>query len=114
VIGVPFKASRPALEMLVREGFRFDNCVDIFDAGPTLSCPLEHIRTVRDSRRTMVGKVVKTLDSDLYMISSVHLNDFRICRGNLQIHENGTAHIARQVADALDLQPGDKIRYIRL
>ena len=48
------------------------------------------------------------------MISSVHLSDFRICRGNLQIHENGTAYITRQVADALDLQPGDKIRYIRL
>jgi arginine N-succinyltransferase len=114
VIGIPHKASRPALEMLMREGFRFDNCVDIFDAGPTLSCPVDHIRTARDSRRTMVGKVAKTLDSELYMISSVHPNDFRICRGNLRVHENGIVDITRQVADALDLQPGDKIRYIRL
>ncbi len=112
VIGAPHEWSRPAMEMLKREGFRLDNCVDIFDAGPTLSCPLNQIRTVRESQRAMVGKILKEIDSPTYMVSCVHWNDFRVCRGGLKRHENGTVHIARPLADALDVQPGDKVRFI--
>jgi arginine N-succinyltransferase len=115
VIGEPHDASRPALEMLKREGFRFDNCVDIFDAGPTVSCPLAQIYTVRESQRGAIGQVVDTaVDSASYMISSVHLEDFRVCQGSLRTQDDGALEISRQVADALDLQPGDTARFIRL
>jgi arginine N-succinyltransferase len=49
VIGIPHETTRPALALLEREGFRFEGCIDVFDAGPTIHAPLAQIRTVRES-----------------------------------------------------------------
>lgn len=50
VIGRPHPESAPALAMLTGEGFVFDGCVDVFDAGPQVSARPDQIVTVRDSR----------------------------------------------------------------
>jgi len=49
VIGRPHASSAPAKRLLEKEGFRDDGYVDIFDAGPTLSVPTDHVRTICDS-----------------------------------------------------------------
>ncbi|MDX1606574.1 MAG: arginine N-succinyltransferase, partial [Candidatus Competibacterales bacterium] len=46
VLGVAHPDSRPAMALLEREGFRFEGCVDVFDAGPTLHCPIDTVHTV--------------------------------------------------------------------
>ena len=114
VIGITHEATRPALELLKQEGFRFDGCVDIFDAGPTITCPLDQIRTVRESTRATVAEVVAAIESAEFMISTVHLDDFRVCRGNLRMHADNTVSISREVAGALGLRLGDKLRFVRL
>ncbi|AOY86930.1 arginine N-succinyltransferase [Marinobacter salinus] len=42
--------TRPALRMLETEGFTHKGLIDLFDAGPTVECPLTSIRSARDSR----------------------------------------------------------------
>lgn len=49
VIGQVHPKTRPALHMLEAEGFQHKGLVDLFDAGPTVECPLTSIRSVRDS-----------------------------------------------------------------
>ena len=39
----------PARKMLEAEGLRYENHVDIFDAGPVLECHIADLRTVRES-----------------------------------------------------------------
>lgn len=114
VIAVPHEASRPALKLLEREGFRFEGCVDVFDAGPTVHCPLEQIRTVRDSLCASVRAVVKTVQSDSFIIANTRLDNFRMCRGNLRLQDNDTVRIPRDVADALKLEVGEQVRFIKL
>ncbi len=58
VVGVPHRAAAPALALLRREGFRDEGCVDVFDAGPTVGCPTDAIRTVRESGRRVVERVL--------------------------------------------------------
>ncbi|MBW4934011.1 arginine N-succinyltransferase [Marinobacter liaoningensis] len=50
VISQVHQHTRPALHMLEAEGFHHKGLVDLFDAGPTVECPLSEIRSVRESR----------------------------------------------------------------
>ncbi|MFQ6022894.1 MAG: arginine N-succinyltransferase [Acidiferrobacterales bacterium] len=113
VIGVPHEATRPALKLLEREGFRHEGCVDVFDAGPTIQCPLSEIHTVRESTRVAIHRIVKAVDSEDFIIANTQLENFRMCRGNLRMQNNGKASIPRNVADALMLEVGDHLRFVK-
>lgn len=49
VIGKVHADTRPAKKLLEQEGFRYEGCIDIFDAGPTLECYVDRVRAIRDS-----------------------------------------------------------------
>jgi arginine N-succinyltransferase len=57
VIGQPHDKGRAALAMLESEGFTYDNYVDIFDGGPTVTARTDQIRTVRDARLAIVSRL---------------------------------------------------------
>ena len=46
-IAEPLGASRPAMQLLEKEGFRYQGYIDVFDAGPTMQVERATIRTVR-------------------------------------------------------------------
>ena len=49
-IGLPHPSGRAAMRMLEHEGFAFENYVDIFDGGPTMTARTDQVRTVREAR----------------------------------------------------------------
>jgi arginine N-succinyltransferase len=49
VVGKTHRDTAPARKMLESEGLRYENHVDIFDAGPVLECHINDLRTVRES-----------------------------------------------------------------
>ncbi len=51
VIARPHPDAEPALAMLKAQGFRYNDVVDIFDAGPTVEAFIDHVDTVREARR---------------------------------------------------------------
>lgn len=53
-IGKVHKDTVAARRILEGEGFRYQNYVDIFDAGPTLETHIDDIQTIYDSRRLTV------------------------------------------------------------
>ncbi|WP_304524979.1 arginine N-succinyltransferase [Halomonas sp. I5-271120] len=48
-IGEVHEHTRPALEMLKKEGLRWEGYIDIFDAGPTVEAYIDDVRAVRNS-----------------------------------------------------------------
>lgn len=58
VIGKPHQSTVPAMNILMREGFRYNAYVDIFDAGPTIEAPRDQIRTIASSRIMTVKTLV--------------------------------------------------------
>jgi arginine N-succinyltransferase len=113
VIGRVHKYTEPALKILQREGFRFHNMVDIFEAGPIVSCPRDEIRTVRESVTAPVAQITRqATDSPAYVVSNARL-DFRACQANLAIDDNGVI-LTAQVVEGLDVRVGDKVRYALL
>ena len=116
VIGRVHANTEPARKMLENEGFRFENYVDIFDAGPTITAPLQKIRAVRESRYAKVqisDERQERDDSNLFLVSNTRSNDFRCCLSNLTENQ-GITSLDNQSAEALQVKEGDTIRIVEL
>jgi arginine N-succinyltransferase len=114
VIGKPHRDSERAVKNLEAEGFRFANMVDIFDAGPVVSCPRDEIRTVRESRRTVVAAIVnEPMNAPEYMIGTT-TEKFRAGKGPVEFASRAGVRITSDVAAALELEVGDAVRVVEL
>jgi arginine N-succinyltransferase len=60
-IGQIHEETLPAVAMLSKEGFTETDLVDIFDAGPWISCETRQIKAVQRSRPVEVARVVDSL-----------------------------------------------------
>lgn len=109
VIGKVHPQGVPAMALLESEGFRPNGLVDIFDAGPTVSCQRDNIRTVRDARRLTVA-VADEVEAELpALISTDSVTAFRAVRQRAAV-EGDTAVLSRETADALKVRAGDAVR----
>ena len=110
VIGQVHEQTKPAMRILEDEGFKFCGMVDIFEAGPVVSCPRDKIRTVRESVTSVVEDITDApIQSDLYVIGNAR-RDFRACKGPLQTGAGGV-RLTSPTALALKVRVGDAVRY---
>lgn len=106
VMGVPHPSGRAALRMLEAEGFKFENYVDIFDGGPTVSVPIDDVRTIREAREHVL---VGTHGEDVgvrMMLGAGRLAEFAACYGHVRQVEGGATLDAQSVR-LLGLKEGD-------
>jgi len=109
VIGQVHKNTLPAMKLLLDEGFSDSGMVDIFDAGPILTCALDRIRTVKNSLRTHVESVVPDIDNgSMFMISNTAF-DFRACTGPAEQNPEGGIRITESSACVLHIRAGDRV-----
>ncbi len=114
VIGQVHDQTRGALRILEGEGFRFSGMVDIFEAGPVVTCPLADIRSVRASRKAIVREIVDAAIEGEAMIVANTRRDFRCCRGTLRSDSAGGVVLGRELAQALEVGVGDAVRFVSL
>jgi arginine N-succinyltransferase len=109
VIGKVHPQGVPAMALLESEGFRPNGLIDIFDAGPTVSCQRDNIRTVRDARPLTVA-ISDEVEAELPgLISTNSVGGFRAVRQRAHI-EGDVATLNRETADALKVKAGDTVR----
>lgn len=109
VIGKVHPQGIPAMALLESEGFRPNGLIDIFDAGPTVTCRRDDIRTVRDAR-VLTVRIVDQPDAELpALISTTSVSSFRAVRQKAAI-DGDHAHIDRETAAALKVRDGETIR----
>jgi arginine N-succinyltransferase len=114
VIGLPHEHSRQAVKNLQAEGFAYSEKVDIFDAGPVLTCRREDVRSVRDSARSTVVELADQEPAGEVQMIGTTGRDFRACKAALEKREGGGVRLARHVADALRINVGDSVRHVTL
>ncbi|MBO9499395.1 MAG: arginine N-succinyltransferase [Novosphingobium sp.] len=107
-IGVPHPTGRAAMRMLEAEGFAAEGYVDIFDGGPTMTARTDKVESVRNSKKTLVGKI-EAETGERALIATGRLADFRCCFGARDFLDDGTIAIDSRAADLLDVQPGDEV-----
>lgn len=102
-LGKPHDDGRPALEMLITEGFHAGDYVDIFDGGPTVVADIDSVKTVREAQN-MVFTGAGT-GSERSLIAAGKGANFRVARGNVDPH----GLMDQALATALRLQSGDSM-----
>lgn len=114
VIGKVHDKTRPALALLQSEGFSNRGYVDIFDAGPTVEARVEHIRSVRNSRRLQVV-IGSVSGGQPHLICNIKVADFRATWLALDVSEHSEQlTIPADVAAALQVSAGDWVRITRI
>ena len=113
VVGKVHQASEPAMKNLEDEGFRFDDMVDIFDAGPCVACPRDEIRVVRESRIGTVREISdRPVESSTFIIGT-RRGEFRAAAGALE-EVDGGVRVGSDLAGVLKLSLGHEVRFVTL
>ena len=112
-IGVPHVSGRAALRMLEKEGFHFEHYIDIFDAGPTVTCATDDIATIRDAQSaTITARMTEpAAGAQLSFIATGRLADFRAGLGLVSVTPDGVT-LEASVAERLKVGVGDDIVFI--
>jgi arginine N-succinyltransferase len=106
-IGQVHDETAPALAMLKKEGFTETDQVDIFDAGPVLSCETSKIKAVQRTRNLNVASVVNRIDENVGRAILVSSKDGFSSKLTSVILVDDDVTIADADARALDLGSGD-------
>ncbi len=111
VIGVPLAASLPAMNLLEKEGFRYQGYIDVFDAGPTMQAERNAIRTVRKSKNAQLTETADVENGVKCMIATTRLDNFRTVFTEVGVNETGLT-ISLEAAKLLHVSVGDALRYM--
>ncbi|MGQ3178006.1 MAG: arginine N-succinyltransferase [Blastomonas fulva] len=109
VLGRPNVSGRAAMRMLENEGFAYENYVDIFDGGPTMTARTDQVHSIRNSRDAVLGGTAD--DGALALVATGRLAAFRCAYGHVADHGD-TVALDAEAAGLLGVGAGDAIRWI--
>lgn len=111
-LGRPHPQSRPAFDLLIEEGFRFDGYVDIFDGGPTVTAEIDALTGVRDSRVSLVTAIGEPHGPvGVHLASAGEGVSFRAACGAM-VADGDAAMISPALAQTLGVAAGESIRHV--
>jgi len=115
IIGRVHPNTEAAHKMLEMEGFRFENYIDIFDAGPTLVARQQDIRAITHSRRLRISvqEQPEPEGAQRFLIANTHTTGFRCTTARLKPIRSQVV-LSPALAHALNLRDGDQVRAVAL
>ena len=108
VISRVHREGEGAKALLEREGFRANGLIDIFDAGPTMICPRDQIRTVRESLRLAV-QFEEHVSTGPALVAIDDVHRFRSVRAPAAV-DGDRVLIDKQAGEVLGVKAGDRVR----
>jgi arginine N-succinyltransferase len=115
VIGIPHPSGRAAMRMLEGEGFAWENYIDIFDGGPTMTARTDQIKTVREAKDSAISAVDDKLgdhkSGEKLLLTTGKLGDFRTAYGWVK-EEGEEIRVDPASADLLGVAVGDTLTHI--
>lgn len=110
VIGLPHPSGRAAMRMLEREGFHYENYVDIFDGGPTMTARTDQVATIRNARQVRVAELGG--DGEPMLVSAGRLEHFRVALGQVRAADVGDVLLDPDCAALLGVEAGDQVTVV--
>jgi arginine N-succinyltransferase len=108
-IGRPHASSRAAMELLLKEGFRYEGYVDVFDAGPQVQARPAEIATVRNSRLARVLPGEPGEDAEDAMVAGAGLARFSVGWGPVRLDADGVV-LSQPLRLQLQAAEGEEVR----
>jgi arginine N-succinyltransferase len=115
VIGVPHPSGRAAMRMLENEGFGWENYIDIFDGGPTMTARTDQIRSIREAKDVTITEIShsareqKSYQKKLLTLGRLHT--FKAAYGWIDDRGDDVI-IDAECARALNISVGDQVTYV--
>jgi arginine N-succinyltransferase len=110
-LGRPNRDGEAALHLLKKEGFQAGAYLDIFDAGPTVFCDTDSLKTIRDSQTASVTDPWQGEGVSSHLICTGQAADFRATVGGVKHTDSGIT-LDRASAVTLGVSSGDLIRHV--
>jgi arginine N-succinyltransferase len=115
VIGVPHPSGRAAMRMLENEGFAWENYIDIFDGGPTMTARTDQIRSIREAKDVTITEISPSAGEQNIqqkkLLTIGRLHTFKAAYG--WIDDRGDDVIVdAESAQALNISVGDQVTYV--
>lgn len=111
VIGKPHQLGEPALNMLFKEGFHYENFVDIFDAGPTVHAYVENIETIKNSQEKLLSdSAFSEAEAVECLVCNASITNFRVCQAKVNFMDDGSVTLTPEVIAALLLNFEESLR----
>lgn len=115
VIGVPHPSGRAAMRMLENEGFAWENYIDIFDGGPTMTARTDQIRSIREAKDVTITEISPSAgEQNIHQkkfLTIGRLHTFKAAYG--WIDDRGDDVIVdAESAQALNISVGDQVTYV--
>ena len=110
VVAAVHQETEPALKLLMNEGFRFANAVDIFDAGPIYVTETNQVRTIKEMKRVTLGKVGE-IETDERVLISTEASDFRATMGQVELISDSEVKLNHATALALKIKLGQPLYF---
>ena len=115
VIGVPHPSGRAAMRMLENEGFDWENYIDIFDGGPTMTARTDQIRSIREAKDVTITHVSETVGAhksgEKKLITLGRLQAFKAAYGWID-DQGDKVSIDTDCAQMLGISVGDIATYV--
>lgn len=111
-IGKVHIRTKPAFKMLLQQGFQRTSDIDIFDGGPKIEAKTSEIKTYKNSKVAIIGKLEHIVDDTQNAIISTIGMDFRACYANIKKMPNGKIIIPIEIASSMQIDVGSTVRYI--
>ena len=113
-IGQVHRHTRPALEMLKKEGLRWEGYIDIFDGGPTVEAYIDDVRAIRNSQLCQVEVSQNAPDESVsrWLAASTEMLNFTASWIGRRPSEENTIVLNPQEADRLGVTTGDHVRLL--
>ncbi len=109
-IGLPHPSGRAAMRMLENEGFAFENYIDIFDGGPTMTARTDQVRSIANTREA----TIIAIDGDggeQALVSAGRLGAFRCVVGTVREVDDRIV-LDKAAAAALRVGEDDRVHHV--
>lgn len=110
-IGRPHDSARAAYDMLLEEGFEWDQYIDIFDGGPLVDAKTSQIRTIRESSIKRLFATGDVAEGATMLMAAGAVSTFRCVREKAQI-DGDSLIVSKETAKALGVRTGDSVRCV--
>ena len=113
-IGQVHRHTRPALEMLKKEGLRWEGYIDIFDGGPTVEAYIDDVRAIRNSRlcQVEVSAAAREESVSRWLAATTHMLNFTASWIGRAPTDDNTIVLNEQEASRLSVATGDYLRLL--
>ena len=113
-IGQVHRHTRPALEMLKKEGLRWEGYIDIFDGGPTVEAYIDDVRAIRNSRlcQVEVSAAAREESVSRWLAATTQMLKFTASWVGRAPTDDNTIVLSETEAQRLGVSTGDTLRLL--